>query len=291
MRPETDDPDAEREVDLARWRAALAARWWLPALGLLAGIAVGYVLALGGGTVYKADATIYLGQPFSPGGGAPVQSLATNPSTVSEIVRSESALKAAARASGLRVAQLRGKVSSQVVSSAGVRRLPSQTPLMTISVKGPAPVKTEKAANALALRVVDRTSGYVSKKIETYNRRLTTQSKELTSIEARIDALNEVIRNARDLTPLERLDLISQQDNAEGRRGQIIDQISVAQQLLALAQDVESARIVEPASAVKTSARSKRTSIVVGGLIGLLLGGIAALLWEPARSRSRPTTT
>jgi hypothetical protein len=241
--------------------------------------------------VYKADATIYLGQPFSPGGGAPVQSLATNPSTVSEIVRSESALKAAARASGLRVAQLRGKVSSQVVSSAGVRRLPSQTPLMTISVKGPAPVKTEKAANALALRVVDRTSGYVSKKIETYNRRLTTQSKELTSIEARIDALNEVIRNARDLTPLERLDLISQQDNAEGRRGQIIDQISVAQQLLALAQDVESARIVEPASAVKTSARSKRTSIVVGGLIGLLLGGIAALLWEPARSRSRPTTT
>jgi uncharacterized protein involved in exopolysaccharide biosynthesis len=287
MRVENVDPDAEREVDLARWRSALAARWWLPLLGLLAGVAVGYVLALGGGTVYKAEATVYLGQPFSPGGGAPVQSLATNPSTVGEIIRSEAALKAAARASGLRVGQLRGNVSSQVASAAGVRRLPSQTPIVDISVKGPAPVKTEKAANALARRVVERTSGYVTKKIETYERRLTTQSRELTSSEQRIDALNEVVRNSRDLSPLERLDLISQLDNAEGRRGQIIDQISVAQQLLALAHDVESARIVEPAAAVKTSARSKRTSVVVGALIGLLLGGIAALLWDPA-ARSRP---
>jgi uncharacterized protein involved in exopolysaccharide biosynthesis len=187
------------------------------------------------------------------------------------------------------VGQLRGKVSSQVVNAAGVRRLPTQTALVEISVKGPAPVKTEKAPNAHAARLVDRTSGYVAQKIATYNRRITTQSQELTSIEKRIDALNEVVQGtASGLSPLERLDLICQLDNAEARRGQIIDQISVAQQLLALAQDVESARVVEPAAAVKTSARSKRTSIVVGGLLGLLLGGIAALLWEPAVTRARP---
>jgi uncharacterized protein involved in exopolysaccharide biosynthesis len=281
------DYDAEREVDLARWRSALAARWWLLVLGLLAGVAVGYVLALGGGKVYKAEATLYLGQPFSPGGGAPVQSLATNRTTVNQIIHSESALKAAARASGLRVGQLRGNVSSQVVSATGVRLLPSQTPLIELSVKGPAPVKTEKAANALAARVVERTSGYVDKKIETYKRRLTTQSKELSSIETRIDALTQVVNESRGLSPLDRLDLISQLDNQEARRGQIIDQLSVAQQLLALAEDVERARIVEPAAAVKTSARSKRTSVVVGGLIGLILGGLAALWWEPAAARMR----
>lgn len=280
MRPDI-DYDAEREVDLARWRDALAARWWLPLLGLLAGAAIGYALALGGGTVYRAEATLYLGQPFSPGGGSPVQGLATNPTTVNEIVRSEAALKAASRASGIPVGKLRGKVSSQVVSASGIRRLPTQTPLMEIAVKGSAPVKTERAANALAQRVVARTSPYVDAKIRTYRRRIETQSRLLTSVERRIEELSRFLEDSEGLTGLERLELISQLDNNEARRGQIIDTIASAQQLLALAEEIELARVVEPASAVKTTARSKRTSVIVGALIGLLVGGIGALLWRP----------
>ena len=53
------------------------------------GVVIGYALSLGGGKVYEAQARVYLGNPFSPNGGATVPSLATNPSTVSEIVRSE----------------------------------------------------------------------------------------------------------------------------------------------------------------------------------------------------------
>lgn len=281
------DYDAEREVDLARWWDAVVARWWLVLLGLLAGAAIGYVLALGGGTVYRAEATLYLGQPFSPGGGSPVQSLATNPTTVNSIIRAEAALKAASRASGIPVSKLRGNTSSQVVSASGIRRLPTQTALIEIAVKGPAPVKTERAANFLAQRVINRTSGYVQTKMRTYRGRVETQSKLLTSSERRIEELNRFLDEGEGLAGLERLELISQLDNAEARRGQILDQIAAAQQLLALAEDVELARIVEPAAAVKTSARSKRTSIVVGSILGLLLGGIAALLWEPA-TRRRP---
>lgn len=83
------DLEAEQEVDFRRYRNAVLARWWLPALGLVAGILGGYALALGGGDVYRAEATLYLGQPFTPNGGAPVPGLATNPSTVNEIVHSE----------------------------------------------------------------------------------------------------------------------------------------------------------------------------------------------------------
>jgi gas vesicle protein len=39
-----------------------------------------------------------------------------------------------------------------------------------------------------------------------------------------------------------------------------------------------------------TSARSTRSSLIIGGLIGLLLGTLAALLWDPVverRLRSR----
>src|SRR5918992_5266721 len=88
--------DVEQEVDLGRYASAVAARWWLPLLGLLAGVVVGYLLSLGGGQVYRAEALLYLGQPFSPSGSSPVQSLATNPRTVGEIVRSEAALREAA---------------------------------------------------------------------------------------------------------------------------------------------------------------------------------------------------
>jgi hypothetical protein len=56
-------------------------------------------------------------------------------------------------------------------------------------------------------------------------------------------------------------------------------------QLLSLARNVEAPRVLARASAVKTTARSPRNSIVVGGLIGLILGVAAALLWEPVARR------
>jgi hypothetical protein len=46
--------------------------------------------------VYEAETLVAMGQPFSPNGGAPVQSFLTNARAVSEIVRSESALEKAA---------------------------------------------------------------------------------------------------------------------------------------------------------------------------------------------------
>ena len=97
-RPEpVPDPDAEREVDLRSVWERIAARWWLPVLGLVLGAVVGFALALGGGKVYEAETLVAMGQPFSPNGGAPVQSFLTNARAVSEIVRSEAALEAAAR--------------------------------------------------------------------------------------------------------------------------------------------------------------------------------------------------
>src|SRR5918997_7178747 len=110
------DLDAEREVDVRGWWDAVKARWWLPLLGLALGLAAGYALALGGGDVYRAEATLYLGQPFSPTGGAPVPGLATNPATVNEIVRSEAVLQSVAERSGMNLSRLRAHVSSRQVS-------------------------------------------------------------------------------------------------------------------------------------------------------------------------------
>jgi uncharacterized protein involved in exopolysaccharide biosynthesis len=63
-----------------------------------------------------------------------------------------------------------------------------------------------------------------------------------------------------------------------------LDRFTVRQQL-SLAQDVESGRIVSRASATKTAGANSRTGAAIGGLIGLIIGILAALLWDPLTGR------
>jgi uncharacterized protein involved in exopolysaccharide biosynthesis len=280
--------DAEEEVDVGRYWRALQARWWLPLAGLVIGAALGYIAAVGGGDVYRAETTVYLGQPFSPTGNAPVQGLGTNPTIVSQIARSEASLKAAAAECGTRVGQLRGKVSTQTVTASGVRGrvVPGQNPLVELSVQADRARVAECAANSLSDDVVDRVSSYVDVKIRSLNRRLEVLNDQLASLGRKIGA-QEGALNQAGLTPLEKLVLVSQTENAEQRRGIVEEERQEVTQQLALAQEVERARVVEQAGAVKTTARSPQNSAVVGGIIGLLIGAIAALAWPAVVARRR----
>ena len=280
----TPDLDAEREVDLGRWRSAVAMRWWLPVAGLVAGAVIGLLASVGGSQVYRAQALVSLGQPFTPGGGAPVTSFATNPRAVAEIVRSESALKQAAAAAGLHVGELRGKVSTGQVGT-GTGAAARNVPLITVAVTGAKPAKTEEAANELARIVVARTTAkYVGTKVKGYRDRLTSIQEQLDSLVPRITQLETEVSD-KSLSALDRLVLATQLDNAQQRRGQLLDLQSQTQQQLALAENVESAQVIQRASAAKTTARSRRNSIAIGALIGLLAGLIVAVAWDPVAAR------
>ena len=111
-RPEP-DLDAEREVDLGRYLDALVARWWLPLLGLVVGVALGYLLAVGGKEVYRAQATVYVGTPYGPGGNATLQSLATNPNSVGRIARGQETIEQVSQESGMSPRELRAGVSTR----------------------------------------------------------------------------------------------------------------------------------------------------------------------------------
>jgi uncharacterized protein involved in exopolysaccharide biosynthesis len=289
-RPElAPDPDAEREVDLRSVWERIAARWWLPVLGLVLGAVVGFGLALGGGKVYEAETLVAMGQPFSPNGGAPVQSFLTNARAVAEIVRSEAALEQAARASGLRVRALRGNVSSAIVGASGPGARPTGAPLVTIKVVAAQPLKAEKAADALAKEVIERTSAkYVDTKIDAFDEQLASIQEQLNTLVPRIAQLESAV-NEPGLSSLDKLVLVSSLDNAQARRGQLLDLQSDVQQQLALAENVEKAQVVEPAAATKTTARSGRNSALVGALLGLLLGCAAALLADPFLARRART--
>ena len=65
------------------------------------------------------------------------------------------------------------------------------------------------------------------------------------------------------------------------------DRFGIRQQLT-LAQDIELSRIVSPAAAEKAAGPSRRTAVVIGAFIGLIVGILAALVWEPLAVRVRP---
>ncbi|HUP32762.1 MAG TPA: hypothetical protein VM184_06980 [Gaiellaceae bacterium] len=279
------DPDAEREVDLRSAWERIAARWLFPVLGTLAGVVVGFALALGGGKVYEAETLVAMGQPFSPSGGAPVASFLTNARAVAEIIRSEAALEKAAEASGLRPRVLRGNVTSQVVGASGPGPRPVGAPLVTIKVVAAQPVRAERAADALAEEVIARTSAqYVDTKIQAFNDQLASIQDQLNTLVPRISQLEQAVEEP-GLSALDKLVLVSSLDNAQQRRGQLLDLQSDVRQQLALATNVEKAQVIEPAAAVKTTARSGRNGALVGGLIGLLLGCVAALIADPVIAR------
>lgn len=282
--------EEEQEVDLSSGWQRLKARWWLPVGGLLIGAFVGIALALAGGTVWRAQTIVYLGQPFAPLGGGQIQSLATNPRTVNEIVHSESALKRASAISGMPVSRLRSAISTKELSAAG--QLRGINPLMAIAVKGSGKRKVELAAEALSRRVTERVSSYVSEKVVQLQRTIDVSTAQLAAVESRIETAQrqQTELNADRSIPLSEklllnLNLNSVITTADARRTALQDDLSEAQQLLNLAENVEKSKIVEPAAASKTTARSRRSSLIVGALIGLIVGAIAALVADPISAR------
>ena len=282
----------EQEVDLSSAWRRLKLRWWLPIGGLLVGAVIGLALALSGGSVWRAQTIVYLGQPFAPLGGGQIQSLATNPRTVGEIIRSESALKEVSDKTGIPVSQLRSSISTRELLAAG--QLRGINPLIEIAVKGSGKRKVELAASELAQRVVERVSVYVTEKVELLERQVAVSEAQLAAVESRIataqrqqDALITDTSIPLDQRLLLSANLNSVITTADARRTSLQDDLFEAGQLLNLAESVESSRVVEPSAASKTTARSSRTSLLVGALIGLLVGAIAALVAEPIAARRR----
>jgi uncharacterized protein involved in exopolysaccharide biosynthesis len=286
----------EQEVDLSSGWERIKVRWWLPVGGLLAGAVIGLVLALAGGSVWRAETIVYLGQPFAPLGGGQIQSLATNPRTVAEIVRSEAVIEDVSNETGIPKSKLRSSISTKELTAPGQVR--GINPLIEIGVKGDAgPRKIEQAVDALAARVVEDVSAFVEQKATDLEQQVEVSEAQLDEVEARIRTAQRqqdtVIRDRS--IPLDQRLLLSANLNsvittADGRRSALQDNLFEANQLLILAENVEKSRVVEPAAAVKTTARSSRTSLLVGALIGLLLGSVAALAAEPIVARRRRTS-
>jgi capsular polysaccharide biosynthesis protein len=295
--PETDsraqdagrpDPDGEQEVDLGHYWWRIVGHWWVVVGAVVLGALVGYLVSLGGGTAYQAKATVYLGQPLTPTGNAQIQSLQTNPSTVSQIVKSQSVVAAVASQVGVPPGELRNGISTKAV--AGSLSKVGQTQLVEISVRGPWKRQSAEAANALAETVVDRVSGYADTKIEQFTLLLDSLGEQIAASDEAIQSYRDAIAAGTGLSSAERLVLVGLLQTEQQARSQLVEQRTSTELERAVAEDVERGQVVTRAASSKVAAKSKQSSIVVGAVVGLVVGILAALLWEPARRRMARST-
>lgn len=291
------DLHAEREVELRSAWTRVTARWWLPVAGAVLGAVLGVLSAASGGQVYEAKALLYLGQPFTPGGGSQIQSLQTNPKTVSEILRQEAVIERASKASGLTRAQLRGNVTSAPITVQAGATARNLSPLVEIEVQAPNREKAQLAAESFAESVVRIVSPYVLGKTTLLESQISADEAQLERLDARIANVAAQQRQLSTDTSIplaERLVALqgvnSNLSLAEQQRTAVQAAITSNRQLLVLASQVEKTRLMEEVRAAKASATSNRTALVMGAIIGLLLGALAAIVLDPILRRRQART-
>jgi uncharacterized protein involved in exopolysaccharide biosynthesis len=171
----------------------------------------------------------------------------------------------------MRAGDLRGNVSTKTISSGtgagNVRTTPN--PLAQITVQAPTRRKAQVAANALAALVVQRLAPYTERKIETLKERIGADQQQVTVLERQARSAGDATSKAVFSVHL----------------GDVLSDELQAKQLLIQAEEIERPSVLTSAAAVKTTARSRRNSVVVAAFLGLLVGLFAALVWEPLMRR------
>jgi uncharacterized protein involved in exopolysaccharide biosynthesis len=259
----TTDTEAEQEIDFGKYWRLLAARWWMPVGALVLGAIVGYAVALGGSQRYSASATLYLGQPYTASGNVALQGLQTNPSTVGSVAHSLAVDQRVAVLCKAKTGTFRSGISTKPISGSLSKN--GQNPLVSLTVLSVKKKAAACAANQLAKAVIARISGYAVEKITSFRAQLAQEQTVIKNLSTAIEDPN--------VSSTDKLLLQVQLNTAQS-------DLSNTTQLLHQATAVEEPSVLTPASAARVTARSRRNSVVVGGLIGLVLGGLAALLWD-----------
>jgi uncharacterized protein involved in exopolysaccharide biosynthesis len=283
------DPEAEREIDLRRIWDGIRTYWWIVVVGVVGGIVLGMLYSLSGSAVYTASAIIAPGQAFNPGGNQPVQTYLTNLNAINDIATSQTTLTQAAAKIGASPSQLRGKVSVSGVTPLGAETTsPRSTVLIEITARANKRKRAEDAANAVATIVKNRTtSRYVRQSLSAYDVRINNYNARLKTLQDKITSLTEALKQP-GLSLNEQLLLNLQLDNAQATMGQTTDSLTTAQQQRILAEDVQLTKVIQKATASKSTARSRRTAVLVGALLGLIVGIVVAIVvdWRAHRPRT-----
>jgi uncharacterized membrane protein (DUF441 family) len=286
-----------REVGAGTYVRRVARRWYVVVAAVA--IAVAFVIfhgVTGATRQASATATVYLGTPYSPtGAGILPSSPLSNAGIAIAYVKSPQQIRAAAGAAGISASKLRSHVSVLPVGgpvNGGKNVTVTATPTMSITVEGPwTRLEVGKATNSLAQALIDYANRYSNQKAAVVRAKVASEQRELT------DLLAAQKRTQRNLARLDAssgpaLDRVAATAPYLGDLAASVTQITAVTENLTNdqvgllgARDIEAAQFLTHGNGRRLAAATRRSSVVVGALIGLILGIALALGWDSLAAR------
>jgi hypothetical protein len=276
-------------------------RWYVIVLSVVAAVALVFLHGVSGATKQSAaTASVYLGQPFTPGGASVLTSTPlSNPQISIQYVTAPQQIAKAAAAAGIDHRSLRKHVS--VLSSspaggggAGKTGTSSGPPTISINVEGPwTRAKVQTAANSLAQSLIAYANRYTTMKTNLISGRVATEQAEmkvLREVQKRAHA-NLAAIDASNAAPLDKVaassPFVSDLSAAADQIGTLTLNLTNDQVALVAAKDIESSQFIARAAGHQVSAATRRSSLIIAAMVGLIVGIGLALAWEALSSRPR----
>jgi uncharacterized protein involved in exopolysaccharide biosynthesis len=290
---QNNDAGRNGEVRVTEYASRVVRRWYIVLAAVAAAVLLVLLNTVGTGKQFQAQATVFLGQPLSPTGGAALNAGAiTNTTTAQAVVRAADTMAKAAKAAGIQSGPvLRSHTSVTVLSSSGARTTPTSANV-NITVLGPWDKKTVAvAARSLADSLIAFANQYQQAKIDLLDNQIATDEQTITTLtgvidqaQKQIDALKKGSASSIDQATVSAT-LLSTIATAGSRVDEISAALTTNKIFRATAQNVESAGYVQEPAGEKVTATKRRSSLIVAAFTGLIVGVILALLWDSVRSR------
>jgi hypothetical protein len=287
------------EVRVTEYVRRAARRWYVIVFAVVAAVLLVFLHGVSGATKQSAaTATVYLGQPFSPGGASVLTSTPlSNPSISIQFVTAPQQIAAAAKAAGIDHRSLRSHVSVLASGGAGSGSKAvtgGGPPTITITVEGPwTRVKVQKVANALAQALINFANRYTDLKTKLVSERVKQEKSQLAvaeEVEARAHENLRIIAQS-DAAPLDKVaassPFVTDLSTAADQIGALTASLTDDQVALVATRDIESASFISRASGHRVSATTRRNSLVIAAMVGLIVGIGLALAWEALSARPR----
>ena len=277
-----------------------AKRWYVIVFAVVAALLLVFLHGVSAATKQSsAAASVYLGQPFGPGGSSVlVGSPLSNPTISITYVTASQQIDAAAKAAGIDHSNLRSHVSVLASGGAGTgakATAASGPPTITITVEGPwTKRKVQTAANTLAQALIGFANRYTTVKAKLISQRIVIEKSQLKAFtEAEQQAHKNIdLIDASNAQPLDKVaaesPFVSDLETAASQIGSLTENLTNDQVSLVAARDIESASFISRASGTRVSAATRRHSLIIAAIIGLIIGIGLALAWESLRMRPRP---
>jgi hypothetical protein len=274
-------------------------RWYVIVFAVVAAVLLVFLHGVSGSSTSTATASIYLGQPFSPGGSSVLsQTPLSNPTISIDFATAPQQIAAAAKAAGIDHRTLRSHVS--VVASGGATAAAKTggnagSPTIAITVKGPwTRGKVQIVANTLAQALIGYANRYTALKAKLVAARVVIEKGQLAALQEvqRRAQSNLAAIDASSEAPLTKVAAespwVTDLSTAATEVGTLTENLTNDQVALVATRDIESAQFIARATGRKTSAGTRRNSLIIAALVGLILGTALALGWEALAARPRP---